>query len=187
MAHRICYDEAVRLGSTVAGILSMAALHACALDRAGLGETAGRDAGTDGGSPLDASGPARDGAPPDVAPLDAPPGDDAGSPDAGPPDAGPPDVGPPDTGPPDSGPPDAGPRPTCRELYGGVGGYYRCQETATTCEFYTNPSGSQSCDAVCAAGGGTCLDAWRELYPCGHREDRTCGFAMDDMICLCTR
>jgi len=178
--------------STVA-LVTLLLAASCSLDTGAISDSDRGDtgSGSDTGAPIDSgadtrwtdTGPARDtGVTMDSSPMDTSPAD------SGPADTGPPDAGMPDTRPPDTGRPDTGPPPTCNSQYGSrVTGYFLCEETPTSCEFYTNPPGNQSCNMVCTAGGGTCLDAWRELGVCGHNEDRACENVMNDMICLCSR
>lgn len=84
----------------------------------------------------------------------------------------------------DSGPP----RMTCDMRYGGIRRYELCAETATSCEFYSDPSTDSSCNTICAAGGGTCISAHEEdSANCSDAGGTTCDTAFNDVVCVCTR
>lgn len=120
---------------------------------------------------------------------------DTGASDTGASDTGTPDTGTPDTGRPDTGTPDTGsPPPTCDSLFGGIRNYERCvgAETASACEFYSDPSSNMTCTQLCDTAGETCLGTWNEGYSdepiCRHRGERGgCSDSGDAYICRCTR
>jgi len=142
------------------------------------GDTSTMDADT--GTDAD-TGPADSGADGDTGPADT-------GTDTGPADTGPADTGPADTGPADTGPP---PRVNCDDAYGGERSYLRCDMRAGQCEFYVDPPVSDSCDNVCARGGGTCVRRFDELDDgsgrCTRDGERGCSESSNDYICICTR
>lgn len=170
-------------------VMSVPLAWGCALDDfdprvgppdAGPGMDAGR-ARLDAGKDSDA-GAGRDAqADRDAGPI----GMDAGGDDAGAPDAGAPDAGPPDGGPADGA---AVLRP-CDAIYGAAPLYMLCDERPTECEFFVRTAGS--CNAICSAAGGTCLQQFQEAgnggAKCTRQDARTCGSSMLDGICVCTR
>ena len=61
-----------------------------------------------------------------------------------------------------------------------------------SCEFYVDPSGDDSCDNICAAGGGTCITRYDESGDsgstrCTRTGTRNCSDVSNDFICVCTR
>ncbi|RLB52722.1 MAG: hypothetical protein DRJ42_14055 [Deltaproteobacteria bacterium] len=119
---------------------------------------------------------------------------DTGSLESGPADTGPADTGPADTGPPDTGLPDTGtPPPTCDALFGAIRSYLRCDavETASACEFYSDPTSNMTCTQLCATASETCIDTWHEGPSddlCTHSGSRSgCSDSGDAYLCRCTR
>jgi hypothetical protein len=107
-------------------------------------------------------------------------------------DTGPVDTGPADTGVVDTAPPDTGTIVTCDDAYSSAGSYFLCDMGTDRCEFYVDPSGDDSCDNICAAGGGTCLGTYSESGDtgssrCARSSSRSCGASSNDFICICTR
>ncbi len=80
-----------------------------------------------------------------------------------------------------------GPTQTCAEQYGASDGYSPCVETPTECHFGTIINYAASCTEVCAAGGGTCLDAYGNgVNGC---DGSTLGCDFDDyynLVCACS-
>jgi hypothetical protein len=102
------------------------------------------------------------------------------------------DTGPPDTGPADTGTPDTGTIVSCDDAYSSSRNYFLCDMGTDRCEFYVDPSGDDSCDNVCAAGGGTCLDTYSEsgdtgTSRCSRSSSRSCSASSNDFICICSR
>ncbi len=187
-------------------------LGACALDSSatlptdgsavadsGAGETGVADSGD--GPPMDSSlgdSSAPDSGLRDTGSLESGPADtgsaDTGPADTGPADTGPPDTGPADTGTPDTGTPDTGaPPPTCDALFGAIRNYLRCDaaETASACEFYSDPSSNMTCTELCATASETCIDTWDEGPSgdrCTHSGSRSgCSDVGNAYLCRCTR
>jgi len=160
------------------GPLSPAASATHGADVLPPGPALGPDAGPEGGSAGDGGAvPSDAGAPPTDA---AAPEPDAAAPE---PDAAAPE---PDAAAPE---PDAAvePPPSCDAQYGGAPGYRYCSETETSCTFYTQPGGA-SCDATCAAAGGTCLDSWAEnADTCEPAYQTPCSDGHGDVLCTCDR
>jgi hypothetical protein len=133
----------------------------------------------------------------------APSHDDGCSLDAGRIDAGVTDGGPIDGGVRDGGrdvgmdagsdtPIDAGtsdvPMPSCSDVFGSLGGFVLCTETATTCRFYTTVDGT--CNARCALVGAACVGAEDDDSAgeaCDSLGATTCSATGSDAICICSR
>ena len=161
------------------------ALTACSVQSGGIvpdgltGDTA-VDSASDAGTPDDTSVLMDTIAPTDT----SSPSDSAVPPDV------PSDSGAPDTGSPDTGSPDTGTTlPSCDSTYGSTGEYLLCEETATTCEFYTRPSERSTCDEICEDGGGTCEGAYNETGSggCTRGTVYTCERDSADTLCICSR
>ena len=133
----------------------------------------------------DASAP--DTAAPDAsAPDTAAP--DTSAPDTSAPDASAPDASAPDASAPDTLLPDhATPPPSCVDLFGELAGFLLCVETTSSCEFYQAVL-NQTCDAICATAGRSCIAAYREAADnCERFETRACSDHQGDSICVCER
>jgi hypothetical protein len=128
------------------------------------------------------------GSPDSTADTSAP---DTGAPDTSEPDTGAPDTGEPDTSVPDTAPPDTGPPPRelCVDAYGSERDYDECAMRDEECEFYVDPFGDDSCEAVCLRGGGTCEGTYNEGASrlCRRGSSRSCSAESNDFICICTR
>ena len=78
--------------------------------------------------------------------------------------------------------PDAAPR-ACAATYGGLPGYVQCNQTATTCEFWTSGGCYAGCTAV---GAGSPLDCWDDSGGrCIRGSVTAC--VNTSIICLCDR
>ncbi len=132
---------------------------------------------------------------PDLRKPDARP-PDLRKPDLRPPDLRKPDVRPPDLRKPDLRPPDLrkpDSQKTCAQIYGAASNFQLCASTATECRFYTDVyPGSQTCQAVCAAHGGSCLDAkvpqgWQSSTErCSEVGDTSCTNSAYGHMCYCS-
>ena len=78
---------------------------------------------------------------------------------------------------------------SCDEIYMSSAGYQLCDQRPSECEFYAE-LGGDSCDDVCGAAGGTCV----ETYADGNPDDceraggpRSCSDTHRNEICVCTR
>jgi hypothetical protein len=80
------------------------------------------------------------------------------------------------------------PRKTCAQRYGAAPSFVLCEETASSCRFYVNWA-AQTCNAICAAGGGVCTSACPEggSGSCHCSGTQGCGSSAYDAICTCTR
>jgi hypothetical protein len=75
----------------------------------------------------------------------------------------------------------------CASIYGASPGYIDCGGTDTYCDMNVSFTG-QSCAQMCAAGGGTCIDAWDNSGTCGLSTDFDCDYTGSvAAICRCTR
>lgn len=116
------------------------------------------------------------------------PADSGISPDAG--DAG--DAGTPGDagdGAIDGAPGDAGPD-SCEALYGALRRYEECDSNPSECEFYSDPETNQSCDSLCAAGSGVCIEAFRKaggMESCRRGDALRCDEPDNRPICVCSR
>jgi len=82
--------------------------------------------------------------------------------------------------------------PTCDDTFGGIRSYVHCDETATECEFYSDPVMDMTCTQLCAVGGETCLGTWSEGPSsdiCRRAAPRPegCADPGDAYLCRCTR
>jgi hypothetical protein len=88
-------------------------------------------------------------------------------------------------------PPDGGviELPPCAATYSTAAGYKSlCLETAETCEL-AFASTVQSCEGLCAAHGGSCIDAFNITgTSCAHEDAIGCADAThSNALCICTR
>jgi hypothetical protein len=76
---------------------------------------------------------------------------------------------------------------TCEEQYGTANGYSPCAETPTECHFGTIINYATNCNAVCAAHGGSCIDAYANGTNGCDGGTLGCAY-MDffDLVCVCT-
>jgi hypothetical protein len=76
--------------------------------------------------------------------------------------------------------------PGCTTKYGDISGFILCEQTSTSCLFFFNNSGS--CDNLCGARGGTCLNAYNDdTNGCTWSSEGSCSSSYGDSICRCTR
>jgi hypothetical protein len=140
----------------------------CSLDRSGLVDPIGQDAGRsldagmtmvgDAGMPIDGG---RDAGP--IVLPDA--GNDAGR------DAGP-------------------PLSPCARQYMDVPRYMPCDERPGECEFSAQLDMVRSCASTCEERGGSCLGAWRnedDTPFCQRCDPAECTGMQVDNICICSR
>jgi hypothetical protein len=81
--------------------------------------------------------------------------------------------------------------PSCDDVFGKAPGYVLCEETDTTCNFAALTMGT--CAQMCAAYGGTCLEAFDnvgsggvECVPVRLSTD-TCDTSRQTEICVCDK
>ncbi|MBW2457820.1 MAG: hypothetical protein JRI68_25165 [Deltaproteobacteria bacterium] len=74
---------------------------------------------------------------------------------------------------------------SCDDQYGQANGYVLCEQTTSTCEFFTI-AGGKHCRAICAALGGECASAIDNGSGCVHQAEITCTTALNDLICVCS-
>jgi hypothetical protein len=167
-------------------MLALCTLAACSIETSVSALADGELSQLDGGGGSDDARTGMDARRPDStvptdapAPIDSPiVGDDAPLPDTGPLDTGAPDV--------------VVPPPRCDDLFGSIDGYVRCDETATECEFYSNPSSDMTCTELCATASQECRGSWSEGGGgeplCTRHDDRAgCDDPGDAYLCRCTR
>jgi len=77
---------------------------------------------------------------------------------------------------------------SCDEAYSGVPGYINCGGVAAgQCKFFVILNQVASCDDMCEAGGGTCIQALRDEDSCIGTEPRPCDDPANDRVCVCTQ
>lgn len=82
---------------------------------------------------------------------------------------------------------DAGVGSGCDEVFGSAAGYVLCQESSTSCLFYTVLNKVETCACRCAIFGGTCISASGEGdSSCEVFKTSSCDEFANDQICECS-
>ncbi len=75
----------------------------------------------------------------------------------------------------------------CQTQYGDVADFSVCAEQTDQCEFFGDANGN-TCDDLCAARGGTCINGFEadEGFACVRGAEDGCDAPHCHLICVCT-